>query len=134
MAATALPGGDGPDDESEGIVAEINVTPLTDIFLVLLIIFMVVDLPAPFGPRNPTTSPLVTLSSTPSTARLSPNVLVSPFASMRFMRFPRYRSLMARSVRDFIIEFSSAIQMKRNPRLPQALRVDLGRTHSESRG
>jgi len=40
MAATALPSG----DEGEGgdaIVAEINVTPLTDIFLVLLIIFMV---------------------------------------------------------------------------------------------
>ncbi len=38
MAASALPGG---DDESGEIVAEINVTPLTDIFLVLLIIFMV---------------------------------------------------------------------------------------------
>ncbi len=32
-----------PDDDSgdEGIVAEINITPLTDVFLVLLIIFMV---------------------------------------------------------------------------------------------
>jgi biopolymer transport protein ExbD len=40
MAATALPG-EGGDDEEPGIVAEINVTPLTDIFLVLLIIFMV---------------------------------------------------------------------------------------------
>lgn len=30
-----------PAGESENIVAEINVTPLTDIFLVLLIIFMV---------------------------------------------------------------------------------------------
>lgn len=39
MAASALPSGDGGDDD--GIVAEINVTPLTDIFLVLLIIFMV---------------------------------------------------------------------------------------------
>jgi biopolymer transport protein ExbD len=29
------------DDEGDGLVAEINVTPLTDIFLVLLIIFMV---------------------------------------------------------------------------------------------
>ena len=38
MAVSALPGG---DDESGEIVAEINVTPLTDIFLVLLIIFMV---------------------------------------------------------------------------------------------
>jgi biopolymer transport protein ExbD len=40
MAARSLPSGDegGGDD---GIVAEINITPLTDIFLVLLIIFMV---------------------------------------------------------------------------------------------
>ncbi|MFQ5458791.1 MAG: ExbD/TolR family protein [Myxococcota bacterium] len=29
------------DPESEGIISEINITPLTDIFLVLLIIFMV---------------------------------------------------------------------------------------------
>src|SRR5207244_5127164 len=29
------------EEESEGIFAEINITPLTDIFLVLLIIFMV---------------------------------------------------------------------------------------------
>ncbi len=40
MGATALPGSDAGHGE-EGIVAEINVTPLTDIFLVLLIIFMV---------------------------------------------------------------------------------------------
>jgi biopolymer transport protein ExbD len=39
MAARSLPSGD--DDGGEGIVAEINITPLTDIFLVLLIIFMV---------------------------------------------------------------------------------------------
>ena len=39
MAMSALPGG---DEDSEGAVfAEINITPLTDIFLVLLIIFMV---------------------------------------------------------------------------------------------
>ncbi len=37
MAIKTL-GGDGDEDE---IVAEINITPLTDIFLVLLIIFMV---------------------------------------------------------------------------------------------
>jgi len=40
MAVSALPG-EGGGDEDLGIVAEINVTPLTDIFLVLLIIFMV---------------------------------------------------------------------------------------------
>jgi len=38
MGASALPSG---EDDSDGIVAEINVTPLTDVFLVLLIIFMV---------------------------------------------------------------------------------------------
>ena len=38
MGASSLPSG---EDESGGIVAEINVTPLTDVFLVLLIIFMV---------------------------------------------------------------------------------------------
>ena len=43
MAISSLPSGGG-DDESDGIVAEINVTPLTDIFLVLLIIFMVIGM------------------------------------------------------------------------------------------
>ena len=38
MGASGLPEGDA---EEGAIVAEINVTPLTDIFLVLLIIFMV---------------------------------------------------------------------------------------------
>jgi biopolymer transport protein ExbD len=37
MAASVLPEG----DEAGDIVAEINITPLTDVFLVLLIIFMV---------------------------------------------------------------------------------------------
>ena len=37
MATSFLPEG----DDAGGIVAEINITPLTDVFLVLLIIFMV---------------------------------------------------------------------------------------------
>jgi biopolymer transport protein TolR len=37
MAITPL----GGNDDSSEIVAEINITPLTDIFLVLLIIFMI---------------------------------------------------------------------------------------------
>ena len=37
MAMTPLGGG----EDSSDIVAEINITPLTDIFLVLLIIFMI---------------------------------------------------------------------------------------------
>lgn len=40
MAIGKVPGSGG-DLEDEGIFAEINITPLTDIFLVLLIIFMV---------------------------------------------------------------------------------------------
>jgi biopolymer transport protein ExbD len=42
--AMNVSGGNGGDDEMEsvgGIFADINITPLTDIFLVLLIIFMV---------------------------------------------------------------------------------------------
>ncbi|MEL6343924.1 MAG: biopolymer transporter ExbD [Myxococcota bacterium] len=38
----AAPGGDGGDGE-EAIFTEINITPLTDVFLVLLIILMVVS-------------------------------------------------------------------------------------------
>lgn len=39
MATSSRPSND--DSAEDGIVAEINVTPLTDVFLVLLIIFMV---------------------------------------------------------------------------------------------
>lgn len=42
MAASSVPGiGGDSEDSGDAIVAEINITPLTDIFLVLLIIFMV---------------------------------------------------------------------------------------------
>src|SRR4030095_16350741 len=37
-----------------------------------VIMRMVVDLPAPFGPRKPSTSPRSTLKEMPSTARLGP--------------------------------------------------------------
>lgn len=39
MALGRVPGGE--DEGGDGVFAEINITPLTDIFLVLLIIFMV---------------------------------------------------------------------------------------------
>ena len=39
MAASYQPGSE--DGGDQGIVAEINITPLTDVFLVLLVIFMV---------------------------------------------------------------------------------------------
>lgn len=41
MAISGLPGEGEGASEDAAIVAEINITPLTDIFLVLLIIFMV---------------------------------------------------------------------------------------------
>jgi len=41
VAIGGVPTKDGGDDESAAIFAEINITPLTDIFLVLLVIFMV---------------------------------------------------------------------------------------------
>src|SRR6185312_1654939 len=45
-------------------------------------IFMVVDLPAPFGPRKPNTSPFPTLRSIPATAATAPNRLVRPSISI----------------------------------------------------
>src|SRR5436190_3319457 len=39
-----------------------------------VIMRMVVDLPAPFGPRKPSTSPRSTVNEMPSTARFGPNV------------------------------------------------------------
>ena len=44
---------------------------------------MVVDLPAPLGPRKPSTSPRRTLNDTLSTAVNAPKRLVRPSISMR---------------------------------------------------
>src|SRR5262245_58546897 len=41
MAMGKVPGTEGEGDGTDGVFSEINITPLTDIFLVLLIIFMV---------------------------------------------------------------------------------------------
>lgn len=41
MALGTLPGENNDDESGDAIFAEINITPLTDVFLVLLIIFMV---------------------------------------------------------------------------------------------
>lgn len=41
MAIGKLPEDGGDDEGAEGIFAEINITPLTDVFLVMVIIFMV---------------------------------------------------------------------------------------------
>jgi biopolymer transport protein ExbD len=61
MGAGALSTG---DDEDAGIVAEINITPLTDIFLVLLIIFMVTTTAATDESKN-VQLPTATESATP---------------------------------------------------------------------
>src|SRR5437667_12712691 len=47
-----------------------------------VIIFMVVDLPAPLGPRKPKTSPRSTTRSMPATAVIGPKLLVSPSISI----------------------------------------------------
>lgn len=41
MSLGAVPGNHDDEENSDAIFAEINITPLTDVFLVLLIIFMV---------------------------------------------------------------------------------------------
>src|SRR6478609_12039799 len=43
---------------------------------------IVVDLPAPLGPRKPWTSPVATSRSSPSSARKSPNALTRPEISI----------------------------------------------------
>ena len=69
MAITPI----GGSDENTGIVAEINITPLTDIFLVLLIIFMItssamiesggkVNLPKAVATRSESRGTTVTLT------------------------------------------------------------------------
>ena len=52
MAITGIPTGDERSSEDAAIVAEINITPLTDIFLVLLIIFMVTSTVAQHEGKN----------------------------------------------------------------------------------
>src|SRR5437667_4782060 len=47
-----------------------------------VIIFIVVDLPAPFGPRKPRTSPRATRKLIPSTARSGPKSLVNCLISI----------------------------------------------------
>src|SRR6187200_2969516 len=52
---------------------------------------MVVDLPAPFGPRNPVTRPGWAVKVTPSTARRPPYVLVSAVTSIMGSTFAATR-------------------------------------------
>src|SRR5258705_9570870 len=55
-----------------------------------VIMRMVVDLPAPFGPRKPSPSPRSTLNEMPSTARLAPKAFTSPSI---FIMGPDYRRI-----------------------------------------
>src|SRR4030065_1275763 len=48
---------------------------------------MVVDFPAPFGPRNPKISPFCTSKVTPSTAVMPSNFLTRFLTSMIFIKF-----------------------------------------------
>src|SRR6478735_10387266 len=52
---------------------------------------MVVDLPAPLGPRNPWTSPVSTSRSRPSRACVRPNDLWSPETLIAFVMFRKVR-------------------------------------------
>src|SRR6185295_1225499 len=58
-----------------------------------VIIFIVVDLPAPLGPRKPRTSPLATLRLRSWTATTAPKRLVSPAISIMAPGFGRWRLL-----------------------------------------
>src|SRR5262245_19584984 len=51
---------------------------------------MVVVLPAPFGPRKPTTSPLATLKETSRTASTSPYRFESPVTSIKRIHSPSW--------------------------------------------
>src|SRR4051812_27727177 len=52
-----------------------------------VIIRIVVDLSAPFGPRNPRTSPFLTVNDTPSTALMVPNVFFRSLTSIIQKKF-----------------------------------------------
>src|SRR3954462_765551 len=65
-------------------------------------IFMVVDLPAPFGPRKPRTSPRPTVNDTSSTAAMAPNRLV------------RLRIAIISSMDDYLA-FSVVVAVARRP-------------------
>jgi hypothetical protein len=51
-------------------------------FISVQSMLIVVDLPAPLGPRNPNTSPVATSKSTPRTASTSSKDLTRPFTAM----------------------------------------------------
>src|SRR5580765_3048084 len=84
---------------------------------------MVVDLPAPFGPRKPCTSPAVTVSSSPSRARTWPNVLTRPCTSITgSLTEPTLARSPVERVADLVLREPVVGQLVtvRRPRLPPA--------------
>ena len=77
---------------------------------------MVVDLPAPLGPRKPWTSPSRTLRSRPSSATVRPNDLRRPDTEMTSV-MPSTLHLFRKSVN--VVIFAYAVR-----RVPQPTRVD----------
>src|ERR1041384_4775697 len=64
-----------------------------------VIMRMVVDFPAPFGPRNPSTSPLLTLKDTSSTAIFEPKA----FFRLRTSIILEYPTSQDRGEKGYII-------------------------------
>src|SRR4051812_33831278 len=69
---------------------------------------MVVDLPAPLGPRNPKTSPCSTSKLTPLTATKSPNFRTSCRVSIACTIVPPTRRGRGRRRREYLLEDSEA--------------------------
>ena len=82
---------------------------------------IVVDLPAPLGPRKPCTSPPATVRSSPSRARVVPNVLTSPRISMTRFAHADAR-LHTSSVISEIIQNHSCVDPEQRDRLRRAAR------------
>src|SRR4029077_17906081 len=72
------------------------------------IIRMVVDLPAPFGPRKPVTLPGFTSKDRLSTATVAPYRLVRPFASIIAV-------LLVRVARQLVVGFCVAFSIEVGP-------------------
>ncbi len=114
MAVGKLPEGDSGDGEA--IVAEINITPLTDIFLVLLIIFMItssamiesgpkVDLPEAGVTSTETKGVTVTVDA-------AENIYVNGTATPRDQLAAGLREAVARSeVKRVVLQGDKGVQL-----------------------
>src|SRR5262245_34297735 len=73
-----------------------------------VIMRMVVDLPAPLGPRKPRTSPRATSKEMPSTARFAPNVLTR-FSILIMLEGRNYPSTLGSQIHMRILTFLTAL-------------------------